>query len=85
MVFAVADEAVVLMSAYNAPPVIPPKYTMPLGQLGVPPPPPMLAQPVALPLARMPVGACPVLHRLGVLASAVAVAALPVVDAFGAA
>lgn len=36
------------------------------------------AQPVALPLARMPVGALPVEHRVGVDARAVAVAALPV-------
>ena len=40
------------------------------------------AHPVALPLASMPVGAWPVEHSDGVAASAVAVAALPVVDWF---
>lgn len=40
---------------------------------------PIAAQPVALPLARIPVGAWPVVQRVGVLARAVAVAALPVV------
>lgn len=43
------------------------------------PPAPIEAHPVALPLARTPVGACPVEHRLGVDARAVAVVAFPVV------
>jgi hypothetical protein len=44
-----------------------------------PDPPPIEAQPVALPFARMPVGALPVEQRVGVEARAVAVAAFPVV------
>jgi hypothetical protein len=43
------------------------------------PPPPIAAHPVAFPLARTPVGACPVEHSVGAAARAVAVAALPVV------
>ena len=43
------------------------------------PPEEIEAQPVALPLARIPVGAVPVEHRVGVDAKADAVAALPVV------
>jgi len=43
------------------------------------PPPPIEAHPVALPLAKIPVGAWPVVQREGFAASAVAVAALPVV------
>jgi hypothetical protein len=42
----------------------------------------MAAQPVALPVAVTPVGALPAEHSVGVVASAVAVAALPVVDWF---
>lgn len=45
----------------------------------VPEPPPMMAHPVALPFARTPVGALPVVQSVGVAAKAVAVAALPVV------
>ena len=42
-------------------------------------PPEGVKHPVALPFARTPVAACPVVQVLGVAASAVAVAALPVV------
>lgn len=42
-------------------------------------PPPIEAQPVAFPFARMPVGACPVEQSVGVPANELAVAALPVV------
>jgi hypothetical protein len=45
----------------------------------VPEPPPIAAHPVAFPLARTPVGAFPVEQSVGVAASAVAVAALPLV------
>ena len=42
-------------------------------------PPPIAAQPVAFPFAKMPVGAFPELQSVGVPAKAVAVAAFPVV------
>ena len=49
--------------------------------MSVEPLPPIVAQPVALPLAAMPVGAWPVAQSDGVVPKAVVVAALPVVFA----
>src|ERR1700722_7896059 len=51
----------------------------PLAVMGSPLPPVIDAQPVALPFARIPVGALPVVQSDGAEARAVAVAALPVV------